>query len=243
MDEEKIRQAWNDYFKITTAWAMHKKRRRVELVSKIILLSTGVFIIVHFFFTFPAQLANIKWYLSKIKFSSKKETIYLPEIKSATSLSEVKSVAFDVTGLTVPRPPSVSGPPQYPRLGLADLDNNYLIISKINVKAPIIWNSELDEKTMFNNLRNGVVHYKGTALPSDKKGNIFIAGHSSYYFWDSGRYKTVFALLGRLEKGDQIALAYQNKVYIYEVFDKIVVFPNQTEVLEQSNGPILSLMT
>ena len=73
--------------------------------------------------------------------------------------------------------------------------DNRLIIPKIGKSIPIQemstdqlegenWN-EL-EKQIQEGLRNGVVHYPGTAKP-DQFGNFFITGHSSYYPWDSGK--------------------------------------------------------
>jgi len=118
-----------------------------------------------------------------------------------------------------------------------------IYIAKIGKKAPVVWNSAPDEQTMLNNLHNGVVHYAGTALPGSGKGPIFISGHSSYYWWDSGKYKTVFATLDKLATGDEIKINYENTVYTYKVYDKQVVLPDQVDVLKPTNEPVLALMT
>jgi LPXTG-site transpeptidase (sortase) family protein len=119
-------------------------------------------------------------------------------------------------------------------------NNNHLIISKIAVDAPVIWN--VSEDQTLTALEKGVAHYQGTALPG-QIGNVFISGHSSYYWWNEGSYKEVFALLDKLEVGDKITINYDNIQYNYEVVSKKVVGPNDLSVLEQGTGHNLSLMT
>ncbi|MDD3861914.1 MAG: hypothetical protein PHP74_03450, partial [Candidatus Gracilibacteria bacterium] len=81
-----------------------------------------------------------------------------------------------------------------------------LIIPRINQNIPIVgvssknlieknWNAL--EKDMQEALKDGVIHYPGTSYPG-QKGNVVITGHSSYFPWDSGRFKDVFALLHQL---------------------------------------------
>lgn len=119
-------------------------------------------------------------------------------------------------------------------------NESFLIIPKIAVKVPIIWNVPGDETVPA--LQNGVAHFSGTALPG-QIGNVFISGHSSYYWWDDGKYKEVFALLEEMEKGDRITVDYKGIIYTYEVSEKKVVKPNDVDVLNQQNERILSLMT
>ena len=126
---------------------------------------------------------------------------------------------------------------------LTNLSNNDLFIPKINKIVPIIWNSGTDENALLINLEQGLVHYTGTSLPSEGSGPVFIVGHSSYYWWNKGLYKTVFANLDKLETNDEIFLAYQDIVYIYRVTDKVIVKPDQTEVMNQKSGGSLALMT
>ena len=115
-----------------------------------------------------------------------------------------------------------------------------LVIPKIDVNAPIIWN--VPEDQIIDQLQNGVVQYKGTALPG-QQGNIFITGHSSYYIWASGGYKDVFALLDRLSAGDKIYIQYEDTTFTYKVIGQKVVSPNDLNVLSPTGENILSLMT
>lgn len=136
----------------------------------------------------------------------------------------------------IPTPnPSVSAAPAY-----NSTDPANLIISKIGVDAPIIWNVE--ESQIENRLLDGVVHFQGTALP-DQIGNIFITGHSSYYSWSSSPYKAVFALLENLEPGDIINIQYQNTRLNYIVNERKVVSPDEVSVMDQTQDHRLTLMT
>jgi len=115
-----------------------------------------------------------------------------------------------------------------------------LIIPKISVNAPITWESPVNR--ILDDLKNGVSHYGGTALPGER-GNIFITGHSSNFWWDPGKFKQVFVLLDKLTEGDRIYLSYENQPYVYKVITKKIVKPTQIEVLDPTDQSIISLMT
>ena len=121
-----------------------------------------------------------------------------------------------------------------------DLTQSELIIPQIQVKAPIIWN--VDPADITKNLEKGVVHYKGTGLP-DEVGNVFITGHSSYYSWAQGDYKTVFALLDKLQISDKIYIQYKGKNLVYQVTKTEVVLPDDISALNTTNTKTLTLMT
>ena len=92
-------------------------------------------------------------------------------------------------------------------------------------------------------LRSGALHLKGTGFPWQKESNVYIAGHRLGYprtksflvFWD----------LNRLRPGDPVVLKdAQGKKYVYRVFDRLVVGPNNTSVKEPVAGKnIVSLQT
>jgi LPXTG-site transpeptidase (sortase) family protein len=119
------------------------------------------------------------------------------------------------------------------------LQNNHLYIPKIKIDAEISWDvAKADE---LNQLKSSVIQLSGTALPGEK-GNVFITGHSSYYWW-LGKYTNIFALLNKLQPGDKIAIAYKDKIYTYKVYDSVVVRPSNVEVMRQGSGKNLYLMT
>ncbi|MFA5967089.1 MAG: class D sortase [Patescibacteria group bacterium] len=122
------------------------------------------------------------------------------------------------------------------------ITENKVIIPKINVDAPIVFPATADNQVILEAIKNGVAHYPGTALPG-KAGNVFITGHSSYYWWSGGQYNRVFTLLDKLTVNDLIYIHYGGNEYVYKVRDSIVVLPSQTEVLNPTATATLSLMT
>lgn len=125
---------------------------------------------------------------------------------------------------------------------LPQFSDNHIFIPAISVDAPITWmvNNSANETSAA--LENGTIHLLGTATPGTV-GNVFITGHSSNYAWAPGHYKSVFALLDKLTVGDLIYLKYQNNTFEYKVYEKDVIKPSDTSVLEQGKKSILTLMT
>ena len=126
-----------------------------------------------------------------------------------------------------------------------------VVIPRINKSVPIVrvstenlikrdWSSL--EKEIQSALQDGVVHYPGTAQPGDH-GNVVITGHSSYFSWDPGHFKDVFALLHQVNIGDKIYVYHNQEKYNYEVYDKKVINPDQVEVLTQKGDDRLTLIT
>lgn len=118
-----------------------------------------------------------------------------------------------------------------------------LLIAKIKVKAPVIYNDKLATEDEFQlALRDGVLHFPQTGRPG-QRGNNVIIGHSSGSLWRPGNYKFVFSLLGKLEVKDTIQIDYEGIRYTYEVSAKEIVEPDQVSVLAGSNDYRLTLIT
>jgi len=127
-----------------------------------------------------------------------------------------------------------------------------LIIPKIVVNVPIVEPSDAAlrredwgtfDRDLQQALRKGVVHYPGTAKPG-QRGNAFYTGHSSYYPWDPGRYKDVFARLPDLRVGDAYVVYRRGRAHHYRVASVAEVMPEDTSVLEQPHEEQVStLMT
>lgn len=208
-------------------------------IIKAMVLFVGTFIFIYLFLTFPAQWQKIKYFFDHLGKASQPQTIVIPQVADDSQGLFLSSIQQALENAQEPKPENTTN---Y-SLDISDLENNTLLVPKIGVKVPIAWNSPPDEETMMKNLQSGVVHYAGTGLPNQPDGNVFISGHSSYYWWDKGNYKTIFATLDNLEVNDEIALAYEDQAYIYKVYEKLVVKPEQVEVLDPVGKPILSLMT
>lgn len=118
-----------------------------------------------------------------------------------------------------------------------------ILIPKLNIVAPIIPDVDGNDKdAYFKALESGVAHYKGTAKPGDGS-NIFIFGHSSFYFWKPGDYKEIFKPLDGLEKGDVIIIWREGKEYKYTVTEIKLVEPTEVSVLNPTKTEQLTLMT
>lgn len=130
--------------------------------------------------------------------------------------------------------------------------DNRIVIPKINKNVPIVeadaglleakkWD-ELNQN-IEDQLHYGVVHYPHTAKPYEY-GNVFLTGHSSYYIWDKGGYKDVFALLYVLKENDEFMIYYEGRKYVYRVTEKLEVKPDEVDVMRQGlKRKITTLMT
>ena len=177
-----------------------------------------------FGFTFIITFSIANWPAIKSKYDWWK--------KARSGITEKK---YLVVPKDMPNPPEKPGREKY------ELAENHIFIPKISVDSPIVWN--IPEQDIVANLHRGVVHYDQSALPGND-GNVFITGHSSYYWWAQGPYSAIFALLDKLEKGDEIAINYKNQIYVYQVRESQVVNPYQVAIMKTKTGEkILTLMT
>jgi len=118
--------------------------------------------------------------------------------------------------------------------------NNSLVIPKINLQAPISW--DVSQADVISTLEKGVVQIKGSGLPGEKR-SIFITGHSSNYWWKSGDYNTVFALLPQLEVDDEIFIVKDGKISRYKVTEKTEVAKRDVSSWAERKEEMLTLMT
>ncbi len=110
--------------------------------------------------------------------------------------------------------------------------NPEIIIPKINVQIPVIYNvGTIDEAAVEKALEGGVVHYADTALPG-QDGNVVIVGHSSNNIFNPGKYKFAFVLLSRMDKGDTFYLQKDGVRYTYQVYKKEIVKPDNVSVMD-----------
>lgn len=119
----------------------------------------------------------------------------------------------------------------------------HLIIPKLDLEAPVIADVDgANQEAYFTALENGIAHFQGTSKPGEGS-NIFIFGHSSFYWYKPGNYKEIFKNLENLQIGDGIILWYQKKEYQYQVTEIKVVNPQEIDVLKPSQKEQVSLMT
>jgi LPXTG-site transpeptidase (sortase) family protein len=124
----------------------------------------------------------------------------------------------------------------------ANITTPTLSIPKLHASAPIIFTNAIDEASIEEGLKDGVVHF-GASVDIGKRGNSVIFGHSSGLPWSDGNYKFIFTLLDKLTTGDKIVIDSKGTRYIYEVSGSKVVTPDTVSVLRQSDSYTLTLIT
>jgi sortase A len=121
-----------------------------------------------------------------------------------------------------------------------------LIIPKINVDVPVIYNVALDYNAQMAAMQKGVAHFAipGADSVPGQLGNTVFSGHSSNDLFDPGDYKFIFAQLDKLQQGDTIYVNYNSVRYTYTVTKKAVVKPSDVNALEgYTDKPYLTLIT
>jgi len=114
---------------------------------------------------------------------------------------------------------------QHPEFGI--------VIPKLYLDEPVLFNIDPRNPDEYKAaLKKGIAQAAGTAFPP-------YAG-LGYYFAHSStpdlrnQYNAVFYLLGKLEKGDEVDLWYQNTKYEYLVTDKVVTQPDDLNFLNKT---------
>lgn len=128
---------------------------------------------------------------------------------------------------------------------ITPLDTDFgIMIPKISANAHIIKNVDpyVPKEYQFA-LTKGVAHARGSSLPG-QPGNIFLFSHSSSDFFNATKYNSIFYLLTKLEKDDQIRLYYEDKEYGYLIRNKEIVEADAIEYMtDTTKDETLTLMT
>ena len=115
--------------------------------------------------------------------------------------------------------------PGAPQLTADDLLTR-VVIPKISLDAIVV------EGVSRKQLSEGPGHIKGTATPGEA-GNAVISAHRD----------TFFRHIYELNKGDEILVRRNGKVFHYQVTGKKIVMPDDMAVLKQTSDPQLTLIT
>lgn len=103
--------------------------------------------------------------------------------------------------------------PQYAASSPSSQDNT-LVISKIGVSAPIIWDTTAENRGVA--MAQGIAAISGNVRPDDGK-TIVLAGHTNDHWWNKNPYGQVFALLPYLVAGDTITIKNNGRDFTYIV--------------------------
>lgn len=119
-----------------------------------------------------------------------------------------------------------------------------LIIPKLNVDVPVIYNIPLSEVDAAMN--RGVAQFSipgANAIPG-QVGNLVISGHSAGDIYSSNPYKFIFSGLERLVVGDLIYINYNSVRYTYRMTKRETVEPsNVGALIYETDKPMLTLIT
>ncbi len=122
-----------------------------------------------------------------------------------------------------------------------------LIIPKIAVDVPIIWDANAASQASLNAaMDKGVVWFNipGANAKPGEVGNFVLSGHSSNDWLDNGKYKFIFARLEQMQKGDNIYVNYNGTRYTYTVTGSRVVKPTDVQALQtNATKPTMTLIT
>lgn len=122
-----------------------------------------------------------------------------------------------------------------------------IIIPKINVDIPIIWDAVASSQDSLNQAMNyGAAWFNipGANSRPGQIGNSVYSAHSSNDWIDQGDYKFAFARLEQLKVGDTIYINYESTRYTYSVTHTKVVKPTDVhELTDPVDKPIMTLIT
>jgi len=133
-----------------------------------------------------------------------------------------------------------------PSTNIAVSPDPKLIIPKINVDVPVLYDTTPDYNSQMAAMQKGVAYFgiPGADSKPGQVGNTVLSGHSSNDVLDQGDYKFIFARLDHLVVGDTIFVNYQSIRYSYTVTKLQVVAPTDVSALVYpTTKPILTLIT
>lgn len=119
-----------------------------------------------------------------------------------------------------------------------------IVIPKIGANARIIPNVDpYNAKEYQAALTGGVAHAQLTVFPGEV-GNIFLFSHSSVNFLEARKYNSIFYLLYKMEKGDEIDLYRGGRKFKYLVTEKKTIAAGDVKYLQgEESKKTVTLMT
>lgn len=121
-----------------------------------------------------------------------------------------------------------------------------LIIPKINVDVPVVYDTKNDQVSQLSAMEKGVAWFgvPGANSKPGQIGNTVLSGHSSNDLFDPGEYKFIFARLDQLVPGDTFVVNYLGTRYTYTITKKEVVKPTDVQKLVYpTDKPVMTLIT
>lgn len=113
-------------------------------------------------------------------------------------------------------------------------------VPKINLESNIVDNVDPNiEGEYKDKLQFGVAHAKGSYLPPENGGPVYLFAHSTDTIFNIARFNAKFYSVRELEAGDEIELFFNNKKYSYRVKSKEVINPQEIERVRQTDADLI----
>ena len=110
-------------------------------------------------------------------------------------------------------------------------DSFSVIIPKISANARIAGSVDPFNLLAYKKvLEKGIAHSDTSGKPGEG-GFTFLFAHSGVNFYEAIGQNVRFYLLNKLATGDTIYVAYQEKLFTYQVYDTKVVAPDQVQYI------------
>jgi LPXTG-site transpeptidase (sortase) family protein len=115
------------------------------------------------------------------------------------------------------------------------LPDNTVAYDALSISAPTHWDVAFNEDVIMAKLQDGLIHLEGTPHPG-QQGISILFGHSSYYPWAKGSYKTIFAPLTQAKVGQAFHVQYKGTLYTYTVTKTYEIKADNLEILNSSTN-------
>lgn len=114
-----------------------------------------------------------------------------------------------------------------------------ITIPKIGLVSDIVPNVDTTSEEIYKQkLKYGVAHANGSYLPG-QNGMVFLFAHSTDSIARMLEYNAKFMDIYKLEIGDGVQINYQGKLYQYNIINKIIINPNDLELIRQANSDLV----
>lgn len=114
-----------------------------------------------------------------------------------------------------------------------------ITIPKIGLVSDIVPNVDTTSEEIYKQkLKYGVAHANGSYLPG-QNGLVFLFAHSTDSIAHMLEYNAKFMDIYKLESGDGVQINYQGKLYRYNITNKIIINPNDLELIRQANSDLV----
>lgn len=221
--------------RIKTRMTYWKIKSYLSFLSKYILTSFGIFLLLMATTNYKAYINIANSYIKKDTYAKNSDSI-LNSVKATnitnTKKSETKKTKKEDENLNNSLKSFVNLKEEKPSL---DIDitpyENRIIIPKIWKNIPLVdvanrvisWQNEL-QQIFMKELEKGVVRYPWSVKPWEI-WNSFIFWHSSNFPWIKWDYNDIFATLNNVKHWDDIIIYYNQKKYTYTVKERNIINP------------------